>query len=107
MSQKLTADQAEMIRVFREELPWVSKADLGREYGVHADTIRNIEKGVSFNDTTARRADRQFSDDQVREIRRLAGTGLKEQAIKVKMNLSQSRSTIRQVVTSKSYRDVV
>lgn len=48
MSQKLTANQVRMIRVFREFQ--FSRAAVAREYGVHADTIRNIDNGTSFKD---------------------------------------------------------
>lgn len=108
MSRKLEPAQAEMIKVFREF--GFTKAALGREYGVHVDTIRNIDKGVSFNGGAPKRKDRKLSDDDIRFIRAKGASGIKEQQIsnllRTERNIEVSRSTVRQVLNGKSYKDV-
>lgn len=105
MSQKLTQTQADTIRVFAEETR-ATKAALAREYDVHPDTIRNILNRKSFIGETPHRKDRKLSNEQVLEIRCLSKLGYKPDKIATKMDHIVSKSTIRQVVDGKSYKDV-
>lgn len=104
MGQKLTASQAEMVRVFAEF--GYTKAALAREYGVHVDTVRNILRGTSFNGTTPPRKDRKLDEEQVLWIRQWAADDLSDTMIVKKLGGVVSRSTVRQVVEGRSYRDV-
>lgn len=105
MSLKLTPTDAEWIRLFAEY--GFSKRSLSKEYGVHADTIRNILNGTSFNgDPKKRVQERKLTDEQVRFIRQQVKLGHKEQAIARMLQGVVGRSTVRQVMEGKSYADV-
>ena len=107
VSQKLTQAEADMIRVFAEETR-ATRHTLAAEYDVHPDTIRNILNGKSFTGSSpASRRDRKLSDEQVFQIRALSKLGNKPDVIATKMDHIVSKSTIRQVVDGKSYKDVV
>lgn len=103
MGSKLTPYDATMIPVFRE---FFSRSEVAREYGVHRDTIRNVEKGVSFSTLVSRRKDRKLSDDEIRQIRLWEGQGHREHAITTLLENKVSRSTVRQVLNGQSYQDV-
>lgn len=105
MRRKLSDETIEMIKVLGE---FVRPVPLGREYGVHPDTIRNILAGKSHRAShQAPRRDRKIPDTEIREMRRLASKeGMREHAIKNHMQVPYSRSTIRQVIDGLSYKDV-
>lgn len=103
MSRTLTAEQAGLVRVFREF--GFSRAAVAGEYGVHPDTIRNIENGTSFT-KTARRKDRKLTDDEVRQVHAWGKQGHREQKIATLLGNKISRSTVRQILAGKSYQDV-
>ena len=107
MSQKLRQDQADMIRVFSDELH-VSKAALAREYGVHVDTVRNILNYKSFTGAEKKPSGqpRSLTDEQVRFIKAQARKGYKESAITKMMRGVAHKSTVRQVLEGKTYQDV-
>lgn len=104
MRQKLTADRAEMILVFRR---YFSRAAVAREYGVHPDTIRNVENGTSFAREPSRRKDRKLTDDEVRRVHAWGSQGFKEAKIAGLLDNKVSRSTVRQILAGKSYKEVV
>lgn len=105
LSQKLTQADADMIRVFAEETR-AGRAALAREYGVHPDTIRNIVNRKSFTGGQPRRKDRKLTCEQVIQIRCLSKLGDKPDRIATKMDHIVSKSTIRQIIEGKSYKDV-
>lgn len=105
MRRKLSDRDIQFIRLFRE-IPGVTPYKLGREYGIHPDTVKNIWAGHSWTGTQVARRDRRMSDDEVRVMRRLAGQGHGEQAIKKLMGAPYSRSSIRQVITFQTYKEV-
>lgn len=105
MSLKLSATDADWIRVFAEF--GYTKRALAKEYGVHVDTVRNILNGTSFNgDPKKRTQPRKLTDEQVRFIREQVRLGHKEQAIARMLQGVVGRSTVRQVIEGKSYSDV-
>lgn len=97
-----------MIRVFLEF--GISKSALAREYNVHVDTIRNIDRGLSFSGSLTRRKDRKMSDVHIKFIRAQAALGYGEHVIVNDLYegfaIEVSRSTVRQVIAGKSYKDV-
>jgi len=98
-----------MIRVFKEA--GYTTGQLAREYGVHADTIRNVVKGASHAPGKNSKLDghrrlRKLTDDQVRVIRRMAGEGFGEHAISRQLGKVVHRATIRQVMRRQTYQDV-
>src|ERR1700757_1783703 len=100
LPSKLTHDQADMIRVFKEA--GYTTGQLAKEYGVHADTIRNVVKGASFTaepkdpKLDGHRRLRKLTDDQVRVIRKMAGEGFGEHAISRQLGKGVHRATIPQ-----------
>lgn len=109
MPSKLTRDQADMIRVFKEF--GYRTGQLAQAYEVHPDTIRNVVKGASFTtkdpSQDGHRRLRKLTDDQVRIIRKMAGEGYGEHAISRELNKVVHRATIRQVMRRQTYKDVV
>lgn len=96
-----------MIRVFAEET-LATRHSLAVEYAVHPDTIRNILTRKSFTGgSPSSRRDRKLSDEQVFQIRALSKLGNKPDIIATKMGHVVSKSTIRQIIDGKSYKDVV
>lgn len=103
MTVKLTKEQAEYIRLFKD----IAKpAALAEEYGVCVATIYNVLNGVSFREDKKPRKDRALSEDTVREIRQLQAEGLSDWKISRRPGMPP-RSSVRQVLNGKSYRDVV
>lgn len=105
--RKLSDRDVQFIQVFRD-IPGITPRKVSREYGVHPDTVKNIWSGRARTGTPAARPrpDRRMSDDEVRAMRRLAGQGHGEQAIKIIMSVPYSRSSIRQVITGVTYREI-
>lgn len=101
MSQKLTQDQADMIRVFAEF--GFEKPQLAREYHVHQDTVRNVLNGLSFTGDARKKTfqHQQPTDEQVRFIREQAREGYKEQAISTMLRGVVARATVRMVLDGK------
>jgi len=99
---------AEFIRLFAEF--GYTAGQIAREYDVHPDTVRNVIRGNSFKPEGHRSRGqcnhRKLNAAQVRYIRELAATGLGEQAIARKINNVIGRSTVRQVMSGKTYREV-
>lgn len=99
---------AELIRVFAEF--GYRTGELATEYDVHPDTIRNVVKGSSFkpegHKSRGQCNRRKLNDSQVRYVRELAAQGLGEQAIAKRLNGVIGRSTVRQVMSGKTYQDV-
>lgn len=105
MNQKLTATDVEFIRLFGGgERPIAKPSALAQEYGVCTETIYDVLNGKSHKPGTAPRNDRRMSDDEVREIKRLQRKGLTDW--KISRATGRSRSTIRQIMDGKTYRDV-
>ena len=108
-NSKLQMRDAELIRVFSEF--GFSSRQLAAEYGVHADTIRNVLHFKSFNPSAVhpyrQNKRRKLNDDQVRLIRRLKNDGLGEQAIAKKLGGTVHRSTVRQVMHGVTYQDIL
>jgi len=102
MSRKLTTNDAEMIKVLRQA---AGVTALAREYDVNPSTIYNVLNGISHSKPIKARKDRAMSDDTVREIKRLNSQGLSDWQISKQPNMP-SRSSIRQVITGKTYRDI-
>lgn len=103
--RKLSERDVQFIRVFRD-IPGITPRKVGKEYGIHPDTVKNIWSGRTRTGTRAARPDRRMSDDEVRAMRRLAGQGHREQAIKIILGVPYSRSSIRQVITGATYREI-
>lgn len=98
---------AEYIRVFLEF--GISKRALAREYEVCLDTIRSIASHRSFNPGAPPpnyNQHRKLDVSQVQEIRRLRALGYGEQRIAKALGGVITRSTVRQVIDGKTYRDV-
>lgn len=106
MSQKLTQDQADMIRMFSEF--GFSKPQLAREYHVHTDTVRNVLNGLSFTGDTRKKDfhHQPPTDEQVRFIKEQAREGHKEQAIATMLRGVVARATVRQVLDGKNQQGV-
>lgn len=112
MSSKLAMRDAELIRVFREF--GFTTRQLANEYQVDPDTVRNIVNGKSFTGETRKKGlltghvkHRKLTADQVRKIRALAAEGFGEQKIEKLIGRVVAHGTIRQVVSRKTYQDVV
>jgi hypothetical protein len=103
MTRKLTADDAEMIKV----LGSIAKVSaLAKEYDVNPATIYNVLNGVSHSKPIKARSDRTLGDDTVREIKRLNAQGLSDWKISKQPGMP-SRSTVRQIVNGVTYRNIV
>jgi transposase len=105
LNSKLTSRDASFIRLFEEF--GFSKPQLAEEYGVHVDTIRNVVRGKSFRGGVTRNKNRKLNDEQVRQIHELAAQRFGEARIAKALGGVVSRSTVRQVMSGKSYKDVV
>ena len=102
MTVKLTKDQAEYIRLFKD----IAKpAALAKEYGVCVATIHNVLNGKSFRDDKKPRSDRALTEETVREIRKLQAEGLSDWKIS-RLPGMPPRSSVRQVLNGKSYKDI-
>lgn len=106
--KRLMMGDAELIRVFAEF--GFRTGQLAREYDVHPDTIRNIVKGASFKPGgrggRGPNKKRKLNEGQVRQIREWAAEGHGEQTISMKLDGVIRRSTVRQVIDGKTYKDV-
>lgn len=105
--QKLDMRDAGFIRVFYEF--GISHGKLAREYEVHTDTIRNVLHGKSFNPEAPpppRSSLRKLSSEQVRMIRRWHAEGESDGRIRELLGGYVTKSTIRQVISGKTYKDV-
>jgi transposase len=115
VTTRLQFRDAEFIRVFHEF--GFSHRQLAREYKRHTDTIRNILHGNSHKPGSSRAGspghrndNRKLQDEHVRFVRLRAKEGQGEKRITVGLKenfgVEVSRSTVRQVMTGITYRDV-
>jgi DNA-binding NarL/FixJ family response regulator len=104
--KKLTYEDAEMIRLFRT-IMYARVAALAHEYQVSESTIENIIRYKYFKEANPKptpRTQRIYTDDEVREIRRLATQGISPYIIAKR--LGKHQTTVRQVVEFKSYKEI-
>lgn len=107
MNFKLTPQQAEMMKVFREFN--FTPIQIAKAYGVHADTVRNVLSGKSHHGTPPPRSDRKLTGDQARQVLAWSAEGLGEMRIQNRLKAQGTEigcSTIRQVINRQSYQDV-
>lgn len=109
MSRKLPTRDAEFIRLFAEfGFTYVA---IARAYELHPETVSNVVRGKShkregYAGSKPRLRLRKLNDEQVRKIRKLAAEGHGEQYIARQIGYAVQRSTVRQVMDGKTYKDV-
>jgi len=97
---KLTRPQADEIKRLRAL--GMSITDLGEMFGVHHSNVSVICRGMPVK--RAPRKDRQFTDDQIREIRRLGTAGAKRAAIGEQFGVTED--AVRKIIGRRSYAHV-
>ena len=97
---KLTAPQAAEIRRLRAE--GKSIYELGLQFGVHHSNISVICRDMPK--VRSRRSDTRFTDDQIREIRRLGADGMKRSALAERFGIKEA--ALGNILSRRSYAHV-
>jgi indole-3-glycerol phosphate synthase len=69
-------------------------------------TKENIERNSKLGKSLAGKNSRKLSDNEVRQIRQLKQNGLTYQEIYDKINYKVSLSTLKEIATYKTYKEV-
>lgn len=104
MTIKLTQRDADMMRVFKEEIPHLTQRALAAEYGVHPDTVFNVLHGKALTGEPRKpRRDRRCTTEEALEVRRLARDGMTQWHIARATGLPRHR--VRNILEGITYQE--